>query len=403
MSLTYFNEWSCQLWERWDVSQQGAFDWAKKAIDLDPHNHVAAMILGRVYLYEAEYDIAEHYLRKALQLNPTDTENLVQIASCFVHLGYTAEADALYQKVLQYNSQRAEQFNFIGALIAFEQGNFEACIRLSNSTQLSWVDSHCILAAAYFETGNQAGMEKSWQRYLHEFKTKILKNERFPSNHEAIQWVINVSPYRGHTNQRRFWEHMAGKETASASRNFLRTTTPLLNFFFREHDGWQISYENHSFRISDSKGVNDIARLLSAPGEQIHCSDLMGSMVKMRGEKLIDEKAKKNYKAKLLSLQEDLSLAEVNNDYQRSAVLQKEFDDILDMLSNSMGLNGRARKSDDPIEKVRTAVTWRIRNSIKKISAIHPSLGKHLSNSIKTGLFCSYRPEKNVSWALERE
>ena len=196
---------------------------------------------------------------------------------------------------------------------------------------------------------------------------------------------------------------MAGKETASASRNFLRTTTPLLNFFFREHDGWQISYENHSFRISDSKGVNDIARLLSAPGEQIHCSDLMGSMVKMRGEKLIDEKAKKNYKAKLLSLQEDLSLAEVNNDYQRSAVLQKEFDDILDMLSNSMGLNGRARKSDDPIEKVRTAVTWRIRNSIKKISAIHPSLGKHLSNSIKTGLFCSYRPEKNVSWALERE
>jgi len=403
MSLTYFNEWSCQLWERWDVSQQGAFDWAKKAMDLDPHNYVAAMILGRVYVYEAEYDIAEHYLRKALQLNPTDTENLVQVASCFVHLGYTGEAEALYQKVLHYNAERAEQFNFIGALIAFELGNFETCIKLSNSSQLSWVDSHCILAAAYFETGNQAGMEKSWQRYLHEFKTKILKNERVPTNREAIQWVINVSPYRGHTNQRRFWEHMAGKATAAAPRNFVRTTAPLLNFFFRENDGWQISYENHSFRIADAKGINDIARLLSAPGEQIHCSELMGSIVKMRGAELIDEKAKKNYKAKLLSLQEDLSLAEVNNDYQRSAVLQKEFDDILDMLSNSMGLKGRARKSDDPIEKVRTAVTWRIRNSIKKITTIHPALGKHLSNSIKTGLFCSYRPEKNVSWALENE
>jgi TolB-like protein/tetratricopeptide (TPR) repeat protein len=403
MSLTYFNEWSCQLWERWDVSQQGAFEWAKKAIELDPHNHVAAMILGRVYLYEAEYDIAEHYLRKALQLNPTDTENLVQVASCFVFLGYIDEAEALYQKVLQYNAQRAEQFNYIGAFIAFERGDFETCIRLSNSTQLAWVDSHCILAAAYFEVGNIAGMEKSWQRYLHEFKTKIIKEEHFPTQHEAIQWVINVSPYRGHTNQRKFWEHMAGKETATASRNFLRTTSPVLNFFFRENDGWQISYENHSFRISDAKGINDIARLLSTPGEQIHCSELMGSMVKMRGEQVIDDKAKKNYKAKLLSLQEELSLAEVNNDYQRSALLQKEFDDILDMLSNSMGLNGRTRKSDDPIEKVRSAVTWRIRNSIKKISSIHPALGIHLSNSIKTGLFCSYRPEKNVSWALESE
>ncbi len=137
MSLTYFNEWSCQLWDRWDVSQQGAFDWAKKAIDLDPHDHMAAMILGRVYLYEAEYDVAEHYLRKALQLNPTDTENLVQIASCFVFLGHIEEADALYQKVLQYNFHRAEQFHYIGAFIAFEQGDFEMWIRLSNSTQLS--------------------------------------------------------------------------------------------------------------------------------------------------------------------------------------------------------------------------------------------------------------------------
>jgi TolB-like protein len=403
MSLTYFNEWSCQLWERWDVCQQGAFDWAKKSIDLDPHNHMAAMILGRVYLYEAEYDIAEHYLRKALQLNPSDTENLVQVASCFVFLGYVGEAEALYKKVLQYNALRADQFHYIGAFIAFEQGDFETCIKLSNSGHLSWVDSHCILAAAYFETGNYAGMEKSWQRYLHEFKTKILRDERSPNNHEAIQWVINVSPYRGHTNQRRFWEHMAGKETATASRSFLRTTLPLHNFFFREHDGWQISYEGHSFRISDAKGINDIARLLWVPGEQIHCSELMGSMVRMRGEQLFDEKAKKNYKAKLLSLQEDLSIAEVANDYQKSEMLQKEYDDILNMISSSIGLNGRSRKSDDPIEKVRSAVTWRIRNSIKKIASIHPSLGKHLSNSIKTGLFCSYRPEKSISWALERE
>jgi tetratricopeptide (TPR) repeat protein len=114
MSLTYFNEWSCQLWERWDVSQKGAYDWAKKAIDLDEQNYVAALVLGRIYLYEAEYDTAEHYLRRALRLNPNDIDSLIQIASCFVYLGYVREAEKLYNKVLQLNPLNQNHYDATG-------------------------------------------------------------------------------------------------------------------------------------------------------------------------------------------------------------------------------------------------------------------------------------------------
>nr|MBX2877384.1 hypothetical protein [Saprospiraceae bacterium] len=69
MSLTYFNEWSCQLWSRWEVSQLGAMEWAKKALELDEWDHISMTILGRLYLYNEEYDKAEHYLRKALRTN----------------------------------------------------------------------------------------------------------------------------------------------------------------------------------------------------------------------------------------------------------------------------------------------------------------------------------------------
>lgn len=31
MSLTYFNEWSCRLWSRWDVARNGAYEWVKKS------------------------------------------------------------------------------------------------------------------------------------------------------------------------------------------------------------------------------------------------------------------------------------------------------------------------------------------------------------------------------------
>jgi hypothetical protein len=45
-------------------------------------------------------------------------------------------------------------------------------------------------------------------------------------------------------------------------------------------------------------------------------------------------------------------------------------------------------------------VTWRIRSAIRKAIAVHPSLGRHLENSVRTGTYCTYAPEKPLDWAL---
>jgi len=52
-------------------------------------------------------------------------------------------------------------------------------------------------------------------------------------------------------------------------------------------------------------------------------------------------------------------------------------------------------------ERARAAVTLRIRSAIKKIAAHHPTLAKHLSNSIRTGVFCTYSPEEQREWILK--
>jgi len=106
------------------------------------------------------------------------------------------------------------------------------------------------------------------------------------------------------------------------------------------------------------------------------------------------------YQKKILELQEEIRWAEGNNDLHRTATLHKEYDDIVQHLSSSLGLRGQIRKSNDPLDRTRSAVTWRIRNAIQKIEKQNPELGKHLAMSIKTGLFCSYNPEKNISWTL---
>ena len=64
------------------------------------------------------------------------------------------------------------------------------------------------------------------------------------------------------------------------------------------------------------------------------------------------------------------------------------------------GLGGRARKAGDHAERARSAVTWRIRSAITRIEAVHPALGRHLKNSVRTGTFCAYTPEERFDWHL---
>ena len=118
----------------------------------------------------------------------------------------------------------------------------------------------------------------------------------------------------------------------------------------------------------------------------------------MQSEPAFDEKARRSYQRKIRELEEEIRWSENNNDLQRTATLHQEYDNIVDHLTSSLGLRGKVRKTHDVLDKTRSAVTWRIRNTIQKIEKVHPLLAKHLSVSIRTGLFCAYNPEKPVRW-----
>ena len=153
--------------------------------------------------------------------------------------------------------------------------------------------------------------------------------------------------------------------------------------------------------MQDLKGLHDIRVLMQRPEEEIHCSELIGSSIAVeQGIELIDQKAKEDYQQKILNLQEDIAEAENMNKVGEVSKLQEEYDTLLEHLTSSLGIDGKARKTSSSIDKARSAVTWRIRSSIKKLQEVHPSLGKHLSASVKTGTFCAYRPDKVVEWEM---
>jgi hypothetical protein len=55
------------------------------------------------------------------------------------------------------------------------------------------------------------------------------------------------------------------------------------------------------------------------------------------------------------------------------------------------------------VERARRAVGTRIRLGIERIEAAHPSLGRHLRHSVRTGTFCAYEPEMRTTWSTPRD
>ncbi|MCC6410471.1 MAG: hypothetical protein IT270_02355 [Saprospiraceae bacterium] len=153
-----------------------------------------------------------------------------------------------------------------------------------------------------------------------------------------------------------------------------------------------------TLQTPELKGFYDIQKMLENPRQVFHCAELMGSTLDGGGEKLIDEKARKQYQKKILELQNDIDEAERFSNFKKLEKLQEEYDQLVEHLSQSLNLNGRIREGGSTVEKARAAVTWRVRSAIARVEQQHPLLGAHLSNAIKTGTLCPYKPDRNIRW-----
>ncbi len=399
ISLSYFNEWSCQLWDRWELSQQGAHDYALKAIELDENDYVSLSVLGRTFAYLGEYEKSEHVLRKSLRMNPSDADNLILISNCFVWLGYLEEAEQLYNKARNLNPLQPEAYLLAGLIVYFEKGEFEKALDIGSkvSNLGIWIDFTAFLSATYFHLGQLDKMKEYWTLYKDYFQKHINKG-KLATDKEAVDWQKVVNPHKKSSQLEPFWNHILGAP--------LETSKPKTKLgahqgsFIQNGEFWEIQYANKTATLKDCKGLHDIAQLLQEPEKDFHCTDLMGTVLVESGTPLIDEKAKKEYKLEALRLQVAISDAEEIGFYEKADALREELESFTEQLSQTVGLSNKIRKTGSSIEKARAAVTWRIRNAIKKIEKSHPQLAKHLSLSIKTGSYCSYTPEVPHDWTF---
>lgn len=164
----------------------------------------------------------------------------------------------------------------------------------------------------------------------------------------------------------------------------------------RRGDVWRASYAGREVLLKDSRGVQLLARLISAPGQRVHvlalASDEGSALTESSAGAALDAKSLAQYRARLAQLDEDLATAERTDDDASAARIESEREAITAELKRAVGLGGRLRKVGSTTERARVNVTRRLKDAIAKVQEAHPDLGRYLSDAIRTGTYCSFRP-----------
>ncbi len=411
LSLTYFNEWSCQLWERWEENERNAYRHARKAIELDATDHITQLILGRILLYRRQFEAAEQHVDQSLALNANDTDNLVQIAVAKTFLGKAETGEKLFLKALRLNPYRKIWYYTCGSFIYFVQHKFDQSIDMALKGPLTdvWIDLPAFVAAAYAHLGNSAEAARYLEIFRQTFHEKII-TDREADAQEIIAWEKKANPFKRDTDTALLVDglvaaglaHRPGAGMPPSSDAAPQKLSPSAPNVFKPGNGvWTMRYEDKAVQLQDVKGFHDLARLMETPGVEVHCTEMMGNPDSFsEDEPLLDDKAKQSYEQRIRDLHQEIREAEEMNDLVRGENLKAELDQLTDHLTKALGIGRRSRKLNAAAERARAAVTWRIRSAIKKIETAHPALGHHLANTIRTGTFCSYTPEKDPDWHL---
>lgn len=195
LSLSWFNDWSCLAWDRWEETGAAAFEHARRAVALDESDHVAHFILGRVLLYRHDFERGEHHLARAEALNPNDADMLVQLGVAHSYLGDPERGLAAGRLAMRLNPfHDAWYFFYVATALFYLRRPAEALAAAARSPEIA-ADMAAYCAAAHAHLGEGEEARRQLERFHGVFRRHIAPGrEAAPA--EVLQWLLRVNPLR---------------------------------------------------------------------------------------------------------------------------------------------------------------------------------------------------------------
>lgn len=165
--------------------------------------------------------------------------------------------------------------------------------------------------------------------------------------------------------------------------------------FRRTTDGWSVRFGAEEVRLPDRKGLSYLAELVRRAGEPVHVlqlafgSDPSGPRPAGRQE-LLDGQARRQLQAHAERLRG--MVADADADGRPAVAASEELRAVVHTIAQADGSYGRTRVFGDDVERARVNVTRAIGRAIAALERVHPALGQHLRDRVRTGQTCIYLP-----------
>jgi TolB-like protein/tetratricopeptide (TPR) repeat protein len=262
LSLSHFNEWSCQAWQKWDETERVAYEYAQRAAALDDSDAMVQVVLGRILLYRRFFDEAAYHVERALVLNPNDTDVLVHAAMCRAYLGDAESAFSLANKAMRLNPTYPPWYIAPAALALFVLGRDTEGIELGSRMPISmFVDIPAFLAAALALAGEIDRARPYLARFLASFKDRVTFG-RPAEPGEPLRWLLHVNPFRREQDIERLTRglRVAGLEDDPDEGRPEAVAKPIAHEApqarFRQDGGvWTLAYHGLAVQLTHSEGV----------------------------------------------------------------------------------------------------------------------------------------------------
>ena len=156
LGKTYRNA-SLRGWTEFSVQAlEQAHDLAQKALNLDESNAAAHALLGEVYSYRRQHDLAIRELNRAIELNPNDWNSHVDRGRVMLWSSRPDEAIHSLETALRFNPNMNSSGLMPLGLAYYLKEQYADSIRTLErgvDRERDYVWSHIVLAAAYAQSG----------------------------------------------------------------------------------------------------------------------------------------------------------------------------------------------------------------------------------------------------------
>lgn len=135
-----------------------AFESAQRAISLDDSVSEAHALLGKVYLWKRQHDLAIAELEKTLNLNPNYADGLAGLGEALYFAGRPEEAVGLIKKAMRLNPKYPIWYLLNLGHAYFLTGKYEEAIRTLKrvvTRNPNFWPAYIYLAASYVELGQE--------------------------------------------------------------------------------------------------------------------------------------------------------------------------------------------------------------------------------------------------------